>query len=201
MRWLASAVFAFTLILPADGHAQESQPSKRGDRLFLSAGPGTTFGPAGLTGLHFRADYHLIPLERVAGLRVHLGAFWTPTQSYSVPSILYGDGSTFEGTAQAAHLDFGVTGSVTPWPRGRVSPYIIAGVAALQRWSYGSGYHLRPDGTLGTYDPPRGGTRGGVALVVGAGLRVRAGGRLLQFEVRQLPGIQSTFGVGTALHF
>jgi hypothetical protein len=200
MRFLLAA-FVATLILPAVGHAQEPQSSKLGDRLILSAGLGWTPCRCRFTGGQLRAEYSLTPLERVVGLRVHLGGFWTPTQSYSVPSILYGEGSTFEGFGQTALLDLGVTGSITPWPRGRVSPYVLAGVAALQNWTYGSGYYRRADGTPAFSMPPRSGTRGDLGLVVGAGLRVRVGGRLVQFELRELRGKLSTFGLGTALHF
>jgi len=200
MRCLVSVAFVCTLILPAIGRAQEPQFSKPGDRLFLSAGPGRTLGGQ-LTGLHVRAEYSLSPLERVVGARLHLGAFWTPTQSYSRPSALYGEGSTFEGFGQSAHLDFGVTGSVTPWPRARVSPYVVAGVAALQQWRYGSGYYRRADGTMAESFPPGSSTRGGFTAVVSAGLRLRVGRHLWQLEARQLPGKQSTLSLGTALRF
>jgi len=201
MRCLLAAASVATLILPAVARAQEPQPSKLGDRLILSAGLGWTPCHCQFTGGQLRAEYSLTPLERVVGLRVHLGAFWTPTQSYSVPSILYGEGSTFEGVGQATLLDLGVTGSITPWPRGRVSPYVVAGVAALQNWNYGSGYYRRADGTPAFSMPPSSRTRGDLGLVVGAGLRVRVGGRLLQFELRQLTGRLSTLGLGTVLHF
>jgi hypothetical protein len=200
MRCLVSAAFVSTLILPAIARAQEPQFSKPGDRLFLSAGPGRTFGGQ-LTGLHVRAEYSLSPLERVVGARLHLGVFWTPTQGYSSPSALYGEGSTFEGFGQSAHLDLGITGSVTPWPRARVSPYVVVGVAALQQWRYGSGYYRRADGTMAASFPPRMIARGGFTAVVAAGLRLRVGGHLWLVEARQLPGVQSTFSLGTALRF
>jgi hypothetical protein len=201
MRCLLAAAFVATLILPAVGRAQDPPSSNPGDRLILSVGPGWTACRCQFIGGQLRAEYSLTPLERVVGLRVHLGAFWTPTQSYSVPSILYGEGSTFEGVGQATLLDLGVTGSITPWPRGRVSPYVVAGVAALQNWKYGSGYYRRADGTPAFAMPPRSGTRGDVGVVVGAGLRVRVGGRLLQLEARELGGSLSAFSLGTALHF
>src|SRR6059058_4246573 len=158
MRLLAAAVIA-TLALPVVGHAQEPQFSKSGNRLILSAGLGWSGSCCQFTGGQVRAEYSLTPVERVVGLRVHLGTFWTPTQSYSVPSFLYGEGSTFEGVGQAGIVDLGVTGSITPWPRGRVSPYVVAGVAALQNWNYGSGYYRRVDGTSAYSMPPRSVTR------------------------------------------
>ncbi len=201
MRWLVLAAFVLTPILATVGRAQEPQPSKLDDRLFLSAGPGRTFQGGQLAGLHLRGEYSLTPRERVVGVRVHLGAFWTPTQSYSTPSIFYGEGSTFEGVGQRAQLDLGVTGSVTPWLRARLSPYVVAGGAVLQQWSYGSGYYRRVDGTRAASRPPGGGTRGGFTPVVAVGLRVRIGQHLWQLEARQLPGVQSTLSLGTALHF
>ncbi len=201
MRCLIVAAFVPTLILPAVGRAQEPQPSKLGDRLTLSAGLGWGGSCCQFTGGQVRAEYSLTPVERVVGLRVHLGTFWTPTQSFSRPSILYGDGSTFEGVGQAALVDLGVTGSITPWPRGRVSPYVLAGVAAVQSWTHRSGYYRRGDGTPAFSVPPSSGTRGDLGLVVGAGLRVRVGGRLFQLEARELRGSFSAFSLGTSLHF
>jgi hypothetical protein len=201
MRSFLSVAFASTLILPASARAQELPSPNASQRLLLSAGPGRTFGSGPLTGLHVRAEYSLTRLDRVIGMRVHLGAFWTPSQSFSTPSILYGEGSTFEGFGQSAHLDLGVTGSVTPWPQACVSPYVVGGVAALQQWRYGSGYYRRPDGTVAASLPPGGGTEGGFTAVVGAGLRFRVGRHLWQLEARQLRGHQSTLSLGTALRF
>jgi hypothetical protein len=201
MRCLLPVTFVATLILPAVGHAQESHSSKPGDRLILSAGLGWTACRCQFTGGQVRAEYSLTPLERVVGLRVHLGTFWTPTQSYSRPSIQYGEGSTFEGVGQTALVDLGVTGSITPWPRGRVSPYAVAGVAVFQTWRQGSGYYRRSDGSVADFVPPGSGTRGDIRAIVGAGLRVRVGGRLLQLEARELRGSFSAFSLGTTLHF
>ena len=172
-----------------------------GERLFLSAGLGWTACHCRFTGGQLRAEYSLTPIERVVGLRVHLGTFWTPTQSYSRPSILYGEGSSFEGVGQTALVDLGVTGSITPWPRGRVSPYAVAGVAVLQTWRQGSGYYRHGDGSVAEFVPPGSGTHGDIRAIVGAGLRVRVGGRLLQLEARELRGSLSVVSLGTALHF
>src|SRR6266513_391693 len=161
MRLLAAVVGA-TLVLPVVGHAQEPQSSKSGNRLILSAGLGWSGSCCQFTGGQVRAEYSLTPLERVVGLRVHLGTFWTPTQSFSRPSILYGDGSSFEGVGQTALVDLGFTGSITPWPRGRVSPYAVAGVAVFQTWRQGSGYYRRGDGSVTEFVPPGSGTHGDI---------------------------------------
>ena len=202
MRPLASAVLASTLILPSLGSAQESQPVKRDDRWFVSGGFGWSGGHKQFKGLHLGAEYHLTPVERVFGLRMHLGAFWTPTQYFHIPTLKYGPGSTFEGYSQVMHFDLGVTASLTPWPRARVSPYVFGGVAALQQWAHGTGsYYRRADGSVAEIRGPGATTSGEVGPVIGAGVRFRAGGRLLRFEIRKLPGIRSTYGVGTSLHF
>jgi len=201
MRCLLAAAIVATLILPAVGHAQESQPSKPGDRLILSAGLGRIDCRCGITGGQLRAEYSLTPPEYVVGLRVQLGTFWAPTQRYSVPSVLFPDGGSFvEGVGQTTVLDFGVTGSITPWPGGRVSPYVVAGLAALQTWTQGSAYYRSADGTTAWFLPPGSGGHN-IRAIVGAGLRVRVSGRLLQLEARELRGSLSAFSLGTTLHF
>jgi len=200
MRQLASALVVSTLIFQSIGYAQESQVSTRRDaRLFLSAG----FGTSGLlSGLRLGAEYHFTPVERVLGLRAHLGAFWTPTQHFIAPSVLYGPGSTFEGYGQRVQFDLGVTGAFTPFPRSPVSPYVFGGLSISQRWQNAQGgFYRRADGSLAEIQPASSRTTGAFAPVFGAGLRVRVGGRLLLFEMRTQPGIQSTFNVGTTLHF
>ena len=135
---------------------------------------------AGSPGGGLRAEYSVTPPEHVVGLRVHLGTFWTPPQSYSRPSIQYGEARR---------------------PRGRVSPYAVAGVAGFQTWRQGSGYYRRGDGSVAEFVPPGSGTHGDIRAIVGAGLRVRVGGRLLQLEARELRGSLSVVTLGTALHF
>jgi hypothetical protein len=192
--------FVATLILPAVGRAQEPQSSTR-DRLFVSAGLGWSVCHCQFHGAQLRAEYSLTPAERVVGLRMDLGAFWTPAQRYSFPSALYDQGATTEGVGQSTVLNLGVTSVITPWPRGRVSPYVVAGVAALQTWSSGSGYYRRANGTVGSIMPPNFGTHGDIRAIVGAGLRVRVGGRLVQLEARELRGSLSAITLGTTLHF
>jgi len=169
MRWLFAAALVATLILPVVGHAQEPQPSTPGDRLFLSAGLGWSACHCQFQGGQLRVEYAVTPVERVVGLRVQIGAFWTPSQRYSFPSALYDQGATAEGVGQSTVLDFGVTGAITPWPRGRVSPYVVGGLAALQTWSSGSGYYHRADGTVGKIPAPNFGTHGDIRAIVRRG--------------------------------
>ena len=202
MRCLVAAAFVSTLILPAVGRAQEPLPSTLGDRVILSAGLGWTPCHCQFTGGQLRAEYSLTPAARVLGLRVQLGTFWTPTQRYSFPSIPLGDSSFsfVEGVGRYTVLDFGVTGWITPWPRRRISPYVVAGVASLRGWTRGSGYYRNTDGTVAWFMAPGSGGRETRAMV-GAGLRVRVSGRLWQLEARELRGSLSAVTLGTALHF
>ncbi len=201
MRCLVAAAFVSTLILPAVGRAQEPQSSTSGDRLILSAGLGRIDCRCGITGGQLRAEYSVTPPEHVVGLRVQLGTFWAPTQRYSIPSVLFPDGGSFvEGVGRTTVLDFGVTGSITPWPGGRVSPYVVAGLAALQTWTHRSAYYRSADGTAAWFLPPGSGGHN-IRAIVGAGLRVRVGERLLQLEARELRGSLSAFTLGTGLHF
>ncbi len=136
----------------------------------------------------------------MVGLRVQLGTFWAPTQRYSFPA-LFPYASFVEGVGRSTVLDFGVTGSITPWPRGLVSPYVVAGLAALQTWTHGSGYYRSADGTAAAWCMAPGFGGHNIRAIVGAGLRVRVSGRLLQFEARELRGSLSAVSLGTALHF
>jgi hypothetical protein len=200
MRCLLAATFFSTLILPAVGRAQEPLPSTSGDRLIVSAGLGWGACHCRFQGGQLRAEYSVTPPEHVVGLRVQLGTFWAPTQRYSFPSVLVPYGSFVEGVGRSTTLDFGVTGSITPWPRGRVSPYVVAGLAALQTWTDGSGYYPSADSTAAWFMAPGFGGHN-IRAIVGAGLRVRVSGRLLQFEARELRGSLSAVSLGTALHF
>jgi len=100
MRCLFAAAFVATLILPAVGRAQEPQSSTR-DRLFVSAGLGWSVCHCQFHGAQLRAEYSLTPAERVVGLRMDLGVFWTPAQRYSFPSALYDQGASAEGVGQS----------------------------------------------------------------------------------------------------
>src|SRR5437773_265402 len=59
----------------------------------------------------------------------------------------------------------------------------------------------RGDGSVAEFVPPGSGTHGDIRAIVGAGLRVRVGGRLLQLEARELRGSLSVVSLGTAPHF
>ncbi len=199
MRCLLPVTFVATLILPAVGRPQEPQSSTR-DRLFVSAGLGWSVCHCQFHGAQLRAEYSLTPVECVVGLRLDLGAFWTPAQRYSFPSALYDQGATAEGVGQSTVLNLGVTGAITPWPRARVSPYVVAGLAALQTWTHGSAYYRSADGTAAWFLPPGSGGHN-TRAIVGAGLRVRVGERLWQLEARELRGSLSAITLGTTLHF
>lgn len=205
MRSNIAAAVGLVVFLPVVGQAQEVSSPRLGDRLSFNAGVTRTYvsGTPGdwLRGFHLRAEYHLVAPERVLGLSVNLGGFWTLNQRYSGPTIVYGDGTTFEFDARTLGLELGVTGSVTPWPRGPVSPYVLLGMSRWQEWSHGGGYYGRPDSTATGFVPRFENSYGTFAAVTGVGLQVRIGGRLVQFEYRQVAGRQDMLGVGTALRF
>jgi len=198
MRVFASIALVSSLIFPAVVRSQEAQVVAPRERLVLSAGAGSTVRQ--FVGMRLGAEYNLTRLDRVLGVRLHLSGFWTPSQTVSQPSILYGDGSRFIGFGQQSDLDVGVTASLAPWPRAHLTPYVLGGVAALEQWISGSGYYRRADGTIAAAAPLRN-ARGMFTAVVGAGLRARIGARLWQLELRELPGSQSAVSLGTAIRF
>jgi hypothetical protein len=203
MRFIASILILLVLLVPPPCRAQDS-PSRIGDRLILNLGVGETYSVIAhnwLDGFHFRADYQVTAPDRLFGLRVHAGGFWTPNQSSSVPVLAPGSaGTTFESRAQSIGLDFGVSAAMVPWPRGTISPYALVGIARRQQWSYGSGYYRAGDGTATELIPASRLSGGTYAAFTGVGVQLRFGGRLMQFESRR-SGHQKQLGVGTSLRF
>jgi len=187
--------FMVTIVLSPPLVAQE--PTKA-SRFGLAVGP--TWSRYGhLTGLHLRGEYYVIR-DRWLGLRVDAGGRWTPTQTVSSPSGIYGDSSRYEGTGQTADVHLGLTATLTPWPRGSLSPYLLTGVAAVQRWSSGGGSYANPDGSVAQRVPERAVTRGSFAFSTGLGLRVRFGGRLVQLDFRRDAWMRD-LTLGSALRF
>ena len=176
--------------------ALTAQQSPKPAPLVLAIGPAWS---AQLTGLQLRAEYSLIR-DRWLNLRVDAGGRWTPTQGLSRPSVLYGDGSRFEGMAQAADVHLGLATILSPLSRAPVSPYLVAGVAAVQSWSSGRGAYRYTDGSLAQAVPSSSWTRGDFVVVTGVGLRLRLGGRPIQLEVQRY-GQTRAVTLGAALQF
>ena len=103
-------------------------------------------------------------------------------------------------TGQAADVHLGLTATLTPWPHSRLAPYLLTGVAAVQRWSSGGGAYTNPDGSLAQRVPERAITRGSFAFSTGLGLRVRFGERLVQLEFRRDDSMRD-LTLGSALRF
>jgi len=199
MRWLLAVICLGVLTPPPPGAAQGQAPAPR---FFLALGPAWSGWRSTLAGLHLRAEYYLTRRDRAVSLRAEAGSRWTPTQAISIPTILYGDGSSFEGMAQSADLTLGLTASVTPWPTGRFSPYLLTGLAAVQSWTRSQGYYRAGDGALAApVSPPHSSTRGWFAGVVGVGLRARFGNYSLQLEARRIGTDTRAVTLGTALRF
>ena len=188
-----------SLLLVVSSLASSSLPAQQPPKpapFALAVGPAWN---AQLTGLHFRAEYNLIG-DRWFGLQVDAGGLWTPTQNRSVPSILYGDDGRYEGVAQATDLHFGLAAILTPWPRARISPYLVTGVAAVQSWSTGEGVYRNADGSLAQPVPRHSFTHGDFVAVTGFGLRGRVGGHPIRLELRRY-GRTNALTLGTGLRF
>jgi hypothetical protein len=199
MRWLLAVTCLGVLTPPPSGAAQGQTPASR---FFLALGPAWSGWRSNMAGFHLRTEYYLTRRDRAVSLRAEAGSRWTPTQSFSIPTILYGDGSRYEGMAQSTDLTLGVTASVTPWPTGRFSPYLVTGVAAVQSWTRSQGYYRAADGGLAApVSPPLSSTWGRFAGVMGVGLRTRFGNHSLQLEARRIGTDTRAITLGTALRF
>src|SRR5439155_24981467 len=99
-----------------------------------------------------------------------------------------------------AGVRLGVPATLSPWPRGSLSPYLLTGGAAVQRWSSGGGSDTSPGGSVAQRVPERAVTRGSFAFSTGLGLRVRFGGRLVQLEFRRDAWMRD-LTLGSALRF
>ena len=152
-------------------------------RWTLSAGPEFTSWAPGkqFWGMRFRAEFDITRPSSFFGLRLEGGARWGPTQSG-----FYESGPrSIGGTDQRADLMFGLSSSISPFPRGRVSPYVTVGVFARQFWRRGS-FFVR-DSTGLSYDVPNlSYTSGDFVGAWGVGLRARLFGRSFQLELRDV---------------
>jgi hypothetical protein len=152
-------------------------------RWTVSVGPEwTRAGPnTHLWGARLRAEYDLTRLSSVFGLRLEGGARWGPTQSYFYESGPRSQG----GVDQSADIMLGLSGAISPFPRGRFSPYVTMGVSGRQSWRQGSMFVH--DSTLLSWDVPNfSSSRGDIIGTLGLGLRARLGGRSFQLELRRI---------------
>ncbi len=168
--------FAFSTAAAQDS---PSTPS----RWTLSAGPEfLRWSPrVHLWGMRLRAEYDLTRPSSVFGLRLEAGALWTPTQSYFFQS----GSRTQGGVDQSSDIMLGLSASITPFPRARVSPYVTLGIFGRQMWRQGS--YFVQDPSLPSYNQPHFSySRGDIIPTLGLGLRVRLGGQSFQLELRQI---------------
>ena len=170
--------------------AQEITPTP--SRWTISAGPEWRSSEllGHFWGMRLRAEYDLTRPSRVFGLRLEGGARWGPTQSR-----FYESGSFSQGAVdQTTDLMLGVSGSFSPFPKARVSPYVTLGVHGRQMWNRGS-YFIH-DTSFISYDRPYSSqTRGDIIAALGIGLRFRLGGHSFQLELRNVHGDHGlTFG-------
>ena len=152
-------------------------------RWTVSVGPEwTQAGPyAHLWGARLRAEYDLTRPSRLFGLRLEGGARWGPTQSYFYESGPRSQG----GLDQSADVMLGLSGAISPFPRGRFTPYVTMGVFGRQTWRQGSLFVH--DSTFLSWDVPNfRSSRGDIIGTLGLGLRARLGGRSFQLELRRI---------------
>src|SRR6266568_1480289 len=150
-------------------------------RWTLSVGPEWTKVTPTISwwGMRLRAEYDLIKPPSVFGLRLEGGARWGPNQHFFSES----SSRTEFGAEQQMDLMLGFTGSLSPLPRARFSPYVAMGIFGRQMWRRGS--RFTQDSVFGT---------------LGLGLRARISGRSFQLELRE---IYNHYGLsfGTRLPF
>jgi len=131
-------------------------------------------------GMRFRAEYDLTKPTSIFGLRFETGARWSPSQSYFVSYA----NSTQSGTEQRFDLMAGLSASLSPMPRARVSPYVTLGVFGRQVWDHGTYYFQ--SGTFSQSSPIRTQSHGDIIGSLGVGVRARVGGHAFQLELRRL---------------
>ncbi len=192
MRLLRLFIVGVALLVSTTAAAQT--------RWTLSAGPEWTpyFSTSDFIGGRVRGEYDLITPTKPLRLRLELGGYWEPSQTYVVDRI---DGSTVAGWKQSMDLTFGISASFTPVPGARVAPYLTIGALARQAWKNVSTFYF-PAGN-GTPTVGRAsGTAGDMVFPLGVGLRARIAGHMFQVEMRQFRQQHSTaLTVGSNLPF
>ena len=163
-------------------------------RWTLSAGPEWTSNLGGFVGGRVRGEYDLLRPTKPLRLRLDLGAYWEPSQSFSGT---YLDGSTVAGWKQSMDITFGLSTALSPFPRARFAPYLTVGALARQSWRHSSSFYF-PAGTVSSTS----GTSGDIVFPLGLGLRARIARHLFQVEVRRFQGLHTnSLTVGTNLPF
>ena len=181
------------LLLLSSGAAAQS-------RWILSVGPEWTpyYGANQFIGGRVRGEYDLLVPTKPLRLRLELGGYWEPSQTYTFNFI---DGSSVGGWKQSMDLTFGLSAAITPIPRARVAPYVTFGVLARQSWMDVSRFYFPAGGGTPTVSGTSG-TSGGIVFPVGLGLRTHIAGHTFQVEMRQFRGQHANaLMVGTSLPF
>ena len=191
MRWLL--VLSIALLL-ASAPAAAQAPS----RWTLSAGPSWPNGMRSLWGLRFRANYDLTNPNRPLRLHLEAGGLWGPTHSYFRSYEVIGGGAY--GQDQTFDVAFGLSASLSPVPRARLSPYLTAGVLARQVWRHGWTVFSDASGFSSGSTTPKTLTYGQFVVPLGVGVRARLGGRPFQIEYRLLD-MNHSLMFGTRLPF
>ena len=181
------------LLAPSHLSAQELQdePGKLGFAVGLTQSESAK-------GLTARAMYSPLGVERPLSVRLEAGFRWTPTYRLWASAPLINSSHDVPGEAQGADLAVGVTGVLSPSPKGQFSPYVIGGVVAVQEWhrtqGSSSAWSSRP-GVLG-----QSWSGNSLHLVGGLGLRARILGHSFQLEARRY-NYTTAVTVGSSLRF
>ena len=168
-------------------------------RWTLSAGPewGLVAPHTHLWGMRLRAEYDLTKPNSVFGLRLEGDARWSPTQGY-----FYSDNvATWSGIEQRNDLMLGFSGSISPFPRAHIAPYVTMGVFARQLWIHGAREFSFQSGSFAQSSPVSTRSSGDIIASLGVGLRARLAGRSFQLELRRLYNAQNGLTFGTRLPF
>ena len=153
-------------------------------RWTLSAGPewGLVAPHTHLWGMRLRAEYDLTKPNSVFGLRLEGGARWSPTQGYFSSDNV----ATWSGIEQRSDLMLGFSGSLAPFPRARIAPYVTMGIFARQLWIHGASEVSFQPGSFAQSPPDSTRSSGDIIASLGVGLRARLAGRSFQLELRRL---------------
>jgi opacity protein-like surface antigen len=192
---MRSPLLLFAVTSLAGSALAAQQPSKP-DPL-IAAGGLTRSGQ--FSGLQLGAEYSL-RRDRWLGFRVEAAGYWQPTQKFSY-SYTIGDLASYQGSAGAAGFQLGLSAIASPLPRGRISPYVVAGATRFQSWHSEQGEYLHPDGSRAVLVPSNSSYRANLQLVRGIGLRLRLGDRPFDLEYRSYGGHSSAYTLGTSLRF
>jgi hypothetical protein len=192
MRTLSLFLAAGLLLVPSHLNAQE--PDRPAGKLGFATG----LARSGASGLTARVEYAPLGVERPLSFRLEAGFRWTPAHRFSTSNLI--DGNWHQDVAKGADVAVGATAVLSPSPKGKLAPYVLGGVLAVQEW-YSSRSMLPPTPSgSDTGVIPQRTSWGAFHLVGGLGLRARMLGHSFHLEARRY-NYTTAFTVGSSLTF